>query len=86
MESNSIKSHVQGFSAVDVFVHHQIAQLSHSQPIIGTIDQSQALSAVQIFKNSANNLFHGFEPSGQEFVTQQILQATKSGHKSVDTF
>ena len=28
---------------------------------VGTIDQPQALSTVQIFKNSAHTLFHGFE-------------------------
>jgi hypothetical protein len=86
MGMRGVQSHVQGLGTVNVFMHHQVSQLAHGQPIVGAIDESQALSTVQIFKNSANPLLHGFEPGGQQFVTQQILQTTKSSDKSVDTF
>jgi hypothetical protein len=84
MGMGCVKGHVQSFSTIDISVHHHIAQLTHSQPIISAIDQPEPFSSVQISPHCAYALLHGSEPCRQQLIPQQILSTAETSHKSVN--
>ncbi|HRK39016.1 MAG TPA: hypothetical protein PK347_11570 [Burkholderiaceae bacterium] len=68
---------------LNVLMNHLISQGTHGKPVVCRWHPAQAFSLVQIVCHRCYTFTMRSQQSGQQFVAQGVLQATKTADKSV---